>query len=104
MNQFKLTRSARDPCHARQAGRLNEKEVRRNVYCNAGDADFDAIYGTGVSVSRWAARAADHRALRLAAMIHKHNYPGYFSLEFEGKEDPRTGVPKSLAMLRKVFG
>ena len=41
---------------------------------------------------------------RLAAMIHKHNYPGYFSLEFEGKEDPRTGVPKSLAMLKQVFG
>jgi len=26
-------------------------------------------------------------------MIHKHNYPGYFSLEFEGKETG-TGVPK----------
>lgn len=41
---------------------------------------------------------------RLAAMVRRHNYHGYFSLEFEGKEDPRIGVPKSLAMLRKVFG
>jgi L-ribulose-5-phosphate 3-epimerase len=41
---------------------------------------------------------------RLADMMHRHNYPGYFSLEFEGKEDPRIGIPKSLAMLRKTFG
>ena len=32
-----------------------------------------------------------------------HNYRGYISLEFEGKEDPRTGVPKSLELLRKAF-
>jgi hypothetical protein len=27
----------------------------------------------------------------------------YHSLEFEGKEDPRTAVPRSLALLRKAF-
>ena len=37
-------------------------------------------------------------------MLHKHNYRGYMSLEFEGKEDPKTAVPKSLALLRKAFG
>ena len=41
---------------------------------------------------------------RIAAILRKHNYRGYLSLEFEGKEDPRTAVPKSLAMLRKAFG
>jgi sugar phosphate isomerase/epimerase len=41
---------------------------------------------------------------RIAAMLHKHNYRGYLSLEFEGMEDPRTAVPKSLALLRKAFG
>lgn len=41
---------------------------------------------------------------RIGAMLRKHNYRGYVSLEFEGKEDPRTGVPKSLALLRRVFG
>jgi L-ribulose-5-phosphate 3-epimerase len=41
---------------------------------------------------------------RIAAMLHKHNYRGYISLEFEGMEDPRTAVPKSLALLRKAFG
>jgi L-ribulose-5-phosphate 3-epimerase len=40
---------------------------------------------------------------RIAAMLRKHGYRGYISLEFEGKEDPRTGVPKSLALLRKAF-
>lgn len=41
---------------------------------------------------------------RIAALLRKHGYQGYISLEFEGKEDPRTGVPKSLALLRKAFG
>jgi L-ribulose-5-phosphate 3-epimerase len=41
---------------------------------------------------------------RIAKLLRKHNYNGYISLEFEGKEDPRTAVPKSLAVLRKAFG
>jgi len=40
---------------------------------------------------------------RIAAILRKVNYRGYISLEFEGKEDPKTGVPKSLALLRKAF-
>ena len=40
---------------------------------------------------------------RIARLLHKHGYRGYVSLEFEGKEDPRTGVPRSLALLRKAF-
>ncbi|HEV3203221.1 MAG TPA: sugar phosphate isomerase/epimerase family protein, partial [Gemmataceae bacterium] len=31
---------------------------------------------------------------RIVKILHKHGYHGYISLEFEGKEDPRTGVPK----------
>jgi sugar phosphate isomerase/epimerase len=41
---------------------------------------------------------------RIAAMLRKHDYRGYVSLEFEGKEDHRTAIPKSLAMLRQAFG
>jgi L-ribulose-5-phosphate 3-epimerase len=41
---------------------------------------------------------------RIAAMLRKHNYRGYISLEFEGKDDPLTAVPRSLALLRKAFG
>lgn len=40
---------------------------------------------------------------RIAAILKKHNFKGYISLEFEGKEDARTAIPKSLAMLRKAF-
>ncbi|MBN1422352.1 MAG: sugar phosphate isomerase/epimerase [Planctomycetes bacterium] len=41
---------------------------------------------------------------RIAAIMRRHGFRGYVSLEYEGKEDPRTAVPKSLAMLRKHFG
>lgn len=40
---------------------------------------------------------------RIAAMLHKHKYHGYISLEFEGNEDYQTAIPKSLALLRKAF-
>jgi sugar phosphate isomerase/epimerase len=40
---------------------------------------------------------------RIAKMLHRHKYHGFLSLEFEGKEDPKTAVPRSLAMLRKAF-
>ena len=41
---------------------------------------------------------------RIATILRKHNYRGYISLEFEGKEDPLTAIPKSLSRLRGVFG
>ena len=40
---------------------------------------------------------------RIARMLKKHKYRGYISLEFEGNEDPKTAIPKSLAMLREAF-
>jgi len=40
---------------------------------------------------------------KIAALLAKHKYKGWISLEFEGKEDPKTAVPKSLEMLRKAF-
>jgi sugar phosphate isomerase/epimerase len=40
---------------------------------------------------------------RIAAVMRKHNYRGYVSLEFEGREDPLKAVPKSLELLRKAF-
>jgi L-ribulose-5-phosphate 3-epimerase len=40
---------------------------------------------------------------RIAAMLQKHKFHGYVSLEFEGKEDPRIAIPKSLAMLKGAF-
>ena len=40
---------------------------------------------------------------RVADLLRKQNYHGYVALEFEGKEDYRTALPKSLAVLRKAF-
>ncbi len=40
---------------------------------------------------------------RIAAILRRQKYRGYISLEFEGKEDWRTAIPKSLAVLRKAF-
>ncbi len=41
---------------------------------------------------------------RIAAILRRHKYRGYVSLEFEGKEDPDVAVPKSLKLLREAFG
>lgn len=41
---------------------------------------------------------------RVAQILRQANFRGYISLEYEGKEDPHTGVPKSVAMLREAFG
>ena len=41
---------------------------------------------------------------KIAATLQKHDYRGYVSLEFEGKEDYETAIPKSLNLLRKAFG
>ncbi|QVL34755.1 sugar phosphate isomerase/epimerase [Telmatocola sphagniphila] len=40
---------------------------------------------------------------KIAKLLKKHNYTGYISLEFEGNEDVRTAIPKSLELLRKSF-
>jgi sugar phosphate isomerase/epimerase len=54
-------------------------------------------YGGGV----WYSLDLDYD--RIARMLHKHKYRGYISLEFEGKEEWKTAVPKSLALLRQAF-
>jgi len=40
---------------------------------------------------------------RIATMLRRHDYRGYISLEYEGQEDYRTAIPKSLALLREAF-
>ncbi len=40
---------------------------------------------------------------RIAKIMRRHNFRGYVSLEFEGNEDYKTAIPKSLALLRKAF-
>ncbi|MEX0936379.1 MAG: sugar phosphate isomerase/epimerase family protein [Pirellulales bacterium] len=54
-------------------------------------------YGGGV----WYELDLDYS--RIAEILKQHNYRGYVSLEFEGQEDYRTAIPKSLALLRQAF-
>ena len=55
-------------------------------------------YGGG----NWYTLDLDYK--RIAEIMKKAKYRGYVSLEFEGKEEPITAVPKSLELLRKHFG
>ena len=54
-------------------------------------------YGGG----KWYTLDLDYK--RIAKILRKVKYRGYISLEFEGNEDAKTAVPKSLEMLRKAF-
>ncbi len=54
-------------------------------------------YGGGV----WYTLDLDYD--RIAKVFRDAGFRGYVSLEFEGKEDGQTAIPKSLAMLRKAF-
>jgi sugar phosphate isomerase/epimerase len=40
---------------------------------------------------------------RIGQIMRKAKYRGWVSLEFEGKEDYRIAIPKSLELLRKSF-
>ena len=51
---------------------------------------------------RWYTLDLDYA--RIAAIMKKAGFKGYVSLEFEGKEDPLTAIPKSLELLRTHFG
>ena len=55
-------------------------------------------YGGG----EWYSLDLDYK--RIFDILHKVNYQGYLSLEFEGKEDPTTAVPKSIEMLKAAMG
>lgn len=39
----------------------------------------------------------------VAEIFHNAGYEGYVSIEFEGKEDPMTAIPKSLERIREAF-
>ncbi len=54
-------------------------------------------YGGG----KWYTLETDYH--KVASIFRKANYRGYVSIEFEGKEDPMTAVPKSLDVIRDAF-
>jgi sugar phosphate isomerase/epimerase len=55
-------------------------------------------YGGGL----WYALELDYP--RIADIFRRHQYRGYVSLEYEGREDPLVAIPKSIALLREAFG
>ena len=55
-------------------------------------------YGGG----EWYSLDLDYK--RIFDILKKVNYQGYVSLEYEGKEDAFTAVPKSISMLREAMG
>jgi L-ribulose-5-phosphate 3-epimerase len=69
-----------------------EKMVSKTVLVQA-----KTYYGGGL----WYQLDLDYP--RIAKMLHQHQYRGYVSLEFEGKEDPLTAIPKSLELFKSAF-
>lgn len=61
-------------------------------------AQAKTYYGGG----EWYTLDLDYK--RIASILYDAGYSGYISLEFEGKENPDTAVPKSIALLREAFG
>lgn len=70
-----------------------EAMAPRTVYVQA-----KTYYGGG----KWYTLDMDYD--EIAARLQRHNYRGYISLEFEGKEDWETAIPSSLKLLRSAFG
>ena len=70
-----------------------EKMAPKTIFVQA-----KTYYGGGT----WYTLNLDYK--RIAAILRRHKYRGYISLEFEGKESSKTAIPKSLAMLREAFG
>jgi sugar phosphate isomerase/epimerase len=69
-----------------------EKIAAKAVYVHA-----KTYYGGGL----WYTLDLDYA--RIAGILRRNNYHGYISLEYEGKEDYRTAMPKSLELLRGAF-
>lgn len=69
-----------------------EQIAPKTVYVQA-----KTYYGGG----KWYTLNLDYS--RIAQILKKNHYQGYITLEFEGKEDYETAIPKSLAMLRTAF-
>lgn len=64
----------------------------------AGLVQTKTYYGGGL----WYTLDLDYG--RIAGILRRADYRGWLSLEFEGKDPPRTAIPRSLEMLRKAFG
>jgi len=69
-----------------------EKIAPKAVYVHA-----KTYFGGG----EWYTLDLDYK--KIAQILYRNKFHGFVSLEFEGKEDPDIGVPKSLKLLREAF-
>jgi sugar phosphate isomerase/epimerase len=63
--------------------------------------DATAPYGRKIEACVLGEGAVDHRACLNA--LKKAGYDGFIALEYEGTEDEKTGVPRSVAFMKKVM-
>ena len=70
-----------------------EKIASRTTFVQA-----KTYYGGG----KWYTLDLDYQ--RIAGILRKVDYRGYISIEFEGKENAQTAVPKSVKLMREAFG
>ena len=73
-----------------------------------GDLEKLAPYAVTVQVKTEIQKAGqkkeDADLKRIVDMLKKINYRGYLALEYEAAEEPKVGVPKALAELKKLVG
>jgi sugar phosphate isomerase/epimerase len=69
-----------------------EKIAPKATYVHA-----KTYYGGGI----WYTLDLDYD--RIVGILRRHHYRGFVSLEYEGREDAKTAIPRSLALLRQAF-
>lgn len=73
-----------------------------------GDLEKLAPYAVTVQVKTEIQKAGqkkeDADLKRIVEMLNKVNYRGYLALEYEADEEPKVGVPKAIAELKKLVG
>jgi sugar phosphate isomerase/epimerase len=69
-----------------------EKIAPKATYVHA-----KTYYGGGI----WYTLDLDYD--RIVGILGRHHYRGFVSLEYEGREDAKTAIPRSLALLRQAF-
>ncbi|MCP4195312.1 MAG: sugar phosphate isomerase/epimerase [Planctomycetaceae bacterium] len=75
----------------------NQLEQYRQMAPKTVFVQAKTYYGGG----KWYTLDVDYPAV--AKILREQNYRGFVSLEFEGKDDYETAIPKSLELLRSAF-
>ena len=66
-------------------------------------APYAVVVQYKTEIARKGGKKEDADAKRVLDILRAVNYRGYFALEYEAAEDPRTAVPKAIGQLRKAL-